>query len=106
MELRSVEKKQAPNLMRRPSSSTIRPETPQAEVSLQWVTARVPPDLVREIEAHAKGRRSATVTASPAGASRSCWERSRAFVSCSSFSVRRPSERSGSWPTGRLATGP
>jgi hypothetical protein len=32
----------------------MRPETPQAEASLQWVTARVPPDLVREIEAHAK----------------------------------------------------
>ena len=33
---------------------TGRPETPAAEVSLQRVTARVPPDLVREIEAHAK----------------------------------------------------
>ncbi len=32
----------------------MRPETPQAEASLQWVTARVPPELVREIEAHAK----------------------------------------------------
>jgi len=32
----------------------MRPEKPQAEASLQWLTARVPPDLVREIEAHAK----------------------------------------------------
>src|SRR6266571_8455066 len=54
MELRSVEKKQARNLRRCPSSPTMRPETPQAEASLLWVTARVPPDLVREIEAHAK----------------------------------------------------
>jgi hypothetical protein len=54
MELRRVETKQAENPMRRPSASTIRPKTTQAEASLQWVTARVPPDLVREIEAHAK----------------------------------------------------
>src|SRR6266571_7571371 len=55
MELRRVETKRAEQLRRRPSSSTAQPETPRAEVSLQWVTARVPPDLVREIEAHAKG---------------------------------------------------
>lgn len=39
---------------RRRSATTNRPETPRAEESLQWVTARFPPDLVREIEAHAK----------------------------------------------------
>ncbi len=59
MELRRVGPKEAGNLRRRPSSPTMRPETPQAEASLQWVTARVPPDLVREIEAHAK--RSGTI---------------------------------------------
>jgi len=32
----------------------MQPESPQQEASLQWVTARVPPDLVREIEAQAK----------------------------------------------------
>src|SRR6266571_5768869 len=42
MELRRVETKRAEQLRRRP------------EGSLQWVTARVPPDLIREIEAHAK----------------------------------------------------
>ena len=39
---------------RRRSVATNRPETPRAEESLQWVTARLPPDLVHEIEAHAK----------------------------------------------------
>src|SRR5437773_1442122 len=53
MELRKVDTKRSENLRRRPSPSTMRPETPQAEASLQWVTARVPPVLVREIEAHA-----------------------------------------------------
>lgn len=54
MERRRVETTRAENVRRRPSSSTVRPETPPVEASLQWVTARVPPDLVREIEAHAK----------------------------------------------------
>ena len=54
MELRRVETKRAENLRRRPVSSRMQPESPQQEASLQWVTARVPPDLVREIEAHAK----------------------------------------------------
>lgn len=54
MDFRRVETKPAEKLRRRPLSSTMRPETPQAEASLQWVTVRVPPDLVREIEAHAK----------------------------------------------------
>src|SRR5439155_1065008 len=54
MEFRRVETKPAEKLRQRPSSPTMRLETPQAEASLQWVTARVPPGLVREIEAHAK----------------------------------------------------
>jgi hypothetical protein len=36
------------------SSLTVPPRTPRAEGSLQWVTARVPVALVREIEGHAK----------------------------------------------------
>ena len=40
--------------VRRRSSSRNEPETPTEEDSLQWVTARLPPDLVRQIEAHAK----------------------------------------------------
>jgi hypothetical protein len=36
------------------SSSRGRRGTTNAEASLQWVTARVPIDLIREIEAHAK----------------------------------------------------
>ncbi len=47
------EGKRNPN--RRPSSATRMPETPQTEASLQWVTARVPLDIVRDIEAYAKG---------------------------------------------------
>jgi hypothetical protein len=39
---------------RRCSTRAGRAETPRAEDSLQWVTARLPPDLVREIETHAK----------------------------------------------------
>jgi hypothetical protein len=35
-------------------SPTARPETTSAKDSLQWVTARIPPALVREIEGHAK----------------------------------------------------
>ena len=35
-------------------SRAIRPDTPPADGCLQWVTARVPPALVREIEGHAK----------------------------------------------------
>src|SRR6266581_3645141 len=54
MELRRVETKRAENLRQRPSSPRMRPEMLKAKASLQWVTARVPPDLVREIEAHAK----------------------------------------------------
>jgi len=52
--LRARVKQVKRNPNRRPSSATKRPETPQTETFLQWVTARVPPDLVREIEAYAK----------------------------------------------------
>jgi Arc/MetJ-type ribon-helix-helix transcriptional regulator len=40
---------------RRLSSPASEPETSPGDYSLQWVTARLPPALVREIEAHAKG---------------------------------------------------
>ncbi len=36
------------------SSPAARPETISSKDSLQWVTARIPPALVREIEGHAK----------------------------------------------------
>jgi Arc/MetJ-type ribon-helix-helix transcriptional regulator len=39
---------------RRRLTSAGRRETPHGEHSLQWVTARLPADLVREIEAHSK----------------------------------------------------
>ena len=40
---------------RRPSVAASGPETSPDGYSLQWVTARLPPALVRELEAHAKG---------------------------------------------------
>jgi len=40
---------------RRRSEPPARPDASVALASLQWVTARIPPDLVREIDAHAKG---------------------------------------------------
>jgi len=54
MELRRVETKEKKSRSRRGSSSASRPELPLAEDSLQWITARIPPALVREIEGHAK----------------------------------------------------
>jgi Ribbon-helix-helix protein, copG family len=54
MDPRRVDTSEAQGPNRRRSSSTSRPEPPRAEDSLQWVTARLPPGLVREIEAHAK----------------------------------------------------
>ena len=39
---------------RRLSPRASEPETTPGDYSLQWVTARLPPALVREIEAHAK----------------------------------------------------
>jgi hypothetical protein len=38
----------------RRSTPPAQPDASVIEVSLQWVTARIPPALVREIEAHAK----------------------------------------------------
>jgi ribbon-helix-helix CopG family protein len=38
----------------RRSTPAAQPDASVAETSLQWVTARIPPALVREIEAHAK----------------------------------------------------
>jgi len=54
MDLRRVETKEKKGRSRRSPSPTSRPELPLAEDSLQWVTARIPPALVREIEGHAK----------------------------------------------------
>lgn len=41
-------------LRRGDTKETARPEGPHGAAVLQWVTARVPPDRVREIEGHAK----------------------------------------------------
>ncbi len=54
MDLRRVETSETQGLNRRRTSPTNRPAPLPAEESLQWVTARLPPGLVREIEAHAK----------------------------------------------------
>ena len=53
MDFRRVETEKK-SRSRRSSSSASRPELPRAEDSLQWITARIPPALVREIEGHAK----------------------------------------------------
>ena len=63
MELRRVETRASKNERRGRSSPSARLHLATAEASLQWVTARVPPDLVREIEAHAK--RSGTTRSEP-----------------------------------------
>jgi hypothetical protein len=54
MDLRRVDTKEKKSRRHRSSSSISRPESPLAEDSLQWVTVRIPPALVREIEGHAK----------------------------------------------------
>ncbi len=54
MDLRRVETKQRKSRSRRSSPPASRPELPLAEDSLQWVTVRIPPALVREIEGYAK----------------------------------------------------
>jgi hypothetical protein len=54
MELRGDEGKESKGHARARSSIETRPHPATVEASLQWVTARVPPGLVREIEAHAK----------------------------------------------------
>jgi hypothetical protein len=54
MDLRRVETRETERRSRRRSAPPARPEASGVEASLQWVTARIPPELVREIEAHAK----------------------------------------------------
>jgi hypothetical protein len=53
MELRGVATRASKRASRDRASSPTTPQTSAVEASLQWVTARVPPALVREIEAHA-----------------------------------------------------
>jgi hypothetical protein len=53
MELRKVESKGIERSTRRSASRAL-PNSSVVAASLQWVTARIPADLVREIEAHAK----------------------------------------------------
>jgi len=54
MSLRRVETNGTLSKSRRRFSPASRATAPRVEDSLQWLTARVPPSLVREIEAHAK----------------------------------------------------
>ena len=54
MKLRRHETSETKGQSRRRFSPASQAETPRAEDSLQWVTARIPPGLVREIEGHAK----------------------------------------------------
>jgi hypothetical protein len=54
MELRRVATRAPHSGSRRHSLPTSARETPSLQAALQWVTARVPVDLVREIEAQAK----------------------------------------------------
>jgi hypothetical protein len=54
MELGKVETREPNSRSRRRSSPQAGRETSPVQASLQWVTARVPVDLVHEIEAHAK----------------------------------------------------
>jgi Ribbon-helix-helix protein, copG family len=54
MDQRSAQPNQVKARNRRGSLIVAQPESAGVVDSLQWVTARVPPGLVREIEAHAK----------------------------------------------------
>ena len=54
MELRSVATRARKSEKAARSSPSAAPNPGPAEASLQWVTARIPPALVREIEVHAK----------------------------------------------------
>ena len=54
MELRRFEAREPESRNRRRPSRRAPADPTTAEASLQWVTARIPPALVREIEAHAK----------------------------------------------------
>jgi ribbon-helix-helix CopG family protein len=49
-----VETSEPEGRSQRRSTPSAPPDASVIEVSLQWVTARIPPGLVREIEAHAK----------------------------------------------------
>jgi len=53
MDLRRVETTSNRTVSRRRSPPTTPAQIPAVDASLQWVTARIPPALVREIEAHA-----------------------------------------------------
>ena len=53
MDLRRVESKGIERSTSRPASRA-QPDASVVAASLRWVTARIPADLVREIEAHAK----------------------------------------------------
>jgi hypothetical protein len=53
MEIRKVESKGIEKSTRRSASRAL-PNASVVAASLRWVTARIPADLVREIEAHAK----------------------------------------------------
>src|SRR5438105_8557334 len=54
MEPHGVETSERESKSRRRSTPAARRDASVVEASLQWVTARIPPDLVREIEAQAK----------------------------------------------------
>lgn len=54
MDHRSAQPNQVKARGRRGSLLAAKPESPRLVDSLQWITARVPPALVRELEAHAK----------------------------------------------------
>jgi hypothetical protein len=54
MELRRIQTGASRKVSVNRSSHPTPPQTAAAQAALQWVTARVPPALVREIEAHAK----------------------------------------------------
>ena len=54
MEVRRCETSATKTRSRGRSSGPSRPDARHTEDSLQWVTARLPPALVREIEGHAK----------------------------------------------------
>jgi hypothetical protein len=54
MDLRRVDARETKSRGVHRSSTATRPERAHADDSLQWVTARIPTGLVREIEGHAK----------------------------------------------------
>jgi Ribbon-helix-helix protein, copG family len=103
---------------RRVSPAASGPETSPDDYSLQWVTARIPPGLVREIEAHAKGAGTTrsdsirellalgleTIRARdgvPGGRVEEVLGAIESVRVAVELLGRRRSEHSGSWPTGR-----